>query len=54
MLFHHVPSKTLLTTDFFWNYPSDVPAGTQLWKFGMDKVYAGFYQALMITDKRTL
>jgi hypothetical protein len=52
LLFFHKPSKVLLTTDFFWAYPSDVPFGTKLWKFGMDKIYRPFYFSLMIKDKR--
>ncbi|CAM9770573.1 unnamed protein product, partial [Heterosigma akashiwo] len=53
VLFHHRESKTLLTTDLYWNYPSgpDVPFGTKAWKFGMDEVYLPFYKNLMITDK---
>jgi len=51
VLFLHKPSKTLLCTDLFWNYPSsDLPAGTVLWKFGMDRVYRPFYNSLMIKD----
>ena len=46
--FFHKPSKTLITTDFFWNYPKDAPVGTLLWKFGMDKIYLPFYKNLMI------
>ena len=44
VIFYHVPSKTLVTTDLFWNYPdSEVPFGTKLWKFGMDQIYLPFY-----------
>lgn len=42
---------TVLCTDFFWNYPNDVPLPTRAWKFGMDQVYAPFYSNLMIKDK---
>ena len=43
--FVHTPSKTLLTTDTFWNYPSrDAPFGTRAWKVGMDKVLAPLRQ----------
>lgn len=52
VLFCHAPSRTLLTTDFFWNYPTDgTAAGTRAWKFGMDSVYAPFYFNLMIKDR---
>ena len=34
----------LITTDLFWDYPGHgVPIGTKLWKFGMDRIYAPFY-----------
>jgi len=92
VLFYHAPSKSLLTTDFYWNYPSstgitneeheslpggsksklaneeegldfgvwklapkvdEVPTGSRLWKFGMDKIYKPFYFNLMVkTDQR--
>jgi len=46
--FVHTPSKVLITTDTFWNYPTkDTPAKTRAWKFGMDKVYGPFYSAFM-------
>jgi hypothetical protein len=72
VIFYHAPTKTLLTTDLFWNYPAngvpnsefgrddswelaplvnDVPLGSRLWKFGMDKVYSPFFNNLMVTDK---
>lgn len=51
VLLHHKPSRALLTTDFYWNYPPNVPTGTKLWKFGMDRVYKPFYFGLMIKDK---
>jgi hypothetical protein len=51
LLVFHRPSKVLLTTDFFWNYPKEVPFGTKLWKFGMDRIYRPFYFNLMIKDK---
>jgi hypothetical protein len=73
VVFFHEPSKTLITTDFFWNYPASgvpnaefgrddawelaptldvgVPIGSRAWKFGMDKVYAPFYNNLMVTDR---
>lgn len=83
VIFYHVPTKTLLTTDLFWNYPASdgipnsdyrysvssgsqqprndawelaprvdsIPFSSQAWKFGMDRVYAPFYNAFMITDR---
>jgi hypothetical protein len=34
----------LITTDLFWDYPGrNVPFSTKLWKFGMDRIYAPFY-----------
>ncbi|KAL7576406.1 hypothetical protein ACA910_018211 [Epithemia clementina (nom. ined.)] len=70
VIFYHKPSKSLIVTDCFWNYPSrdtpnsdfqeddtwemaprvDVPFGTSLWKFGMDKIYTPFYNNFMVTD----
>lgn len=50
VLFYHEPTKTVLTTDLFWNYPTDTPTQTKLWKFGMDVVYLPFYQKFMVTD----
>lgn len=35
------PARLLVTSDLFWNYPSDAPGGTQLWKFGMDQAGPG-------------
>ena len=51
VLFCHTPSGSLLATDFYWNYPSAVPSGTRLWKFGMDTIYHWFYFRFMIADK---
>lgn len=49
VVFLHAPSRTLIVTDLYWNYPAnDVPAGTWLWKQGMDKVYLPFYKTFMI------
>ena len=40
LIFLHKPSKTLITSDFYWNYPADgVEPGTRAWKFGMDQLY---------------
>eukprot|EP00899_Mesostigma_viride_P021460 jgi/Mesvir1/29315/Mv01573-RA.1 len=38
VLFVHLKSGSLIVTDLYWNYPSDVPLGTSAWKFGMDVV----------------
>lgn len=57
IVFFHKPTKSLMVTDVFWNYPDraiagvDVPFGTKLWKFGMDKVYAPFYRRVMVADE---
>jgi len=51
VVFLHKLSGCVMTTDLFWNYPSEgVPLGTKLWKFGMDVVYKPFYLTLMICD----
>ena len=39
VVFVHLPTKTLIVTDLFWNYPIDAPAGTRAWKWGMDEVW---------------
>lgn len=72
VVFFHVPSKTLLVTDLYWNYPTSttnadipnngpwelapsmesIPLGSQLWKFGMDKLFQPFYMNLMIQQKQ--
>jgi hypothetical protein len=72
VIFYHVPSRSLVTTDFYWNYPTsdgipnsnigekewelapaveEIPVGSKLWKFGMDKVFYPFYKKFMIKDK---
>ena len=52
VVFHHKPSKFMIVTDLYWRYPkSGTPFGTQLWKFGMDQIYAPFYKSFMIGDK---
>ena len=50
VLFVHKPSRCVMVTDLFWNYPSgsEVPLGTRLWKFGMDEVYLPFYRKYMV------
>jgi len=48
-----VPSKTLITTDLYWNWPrTNIPGGTRAWKFGMDAVYRPFYLAAMADTPR--
>jgi hypothetical protein len=51
--FFHSPTGTLITTDFYWNYPEgdNIPLGTRLWKFGMDRVYLPFYRNFMVRDR---
>ena len=71
VIFYHKPSKSLIVTDLFWNYPADeipnsqfekddtwdlaprvkIPFGTSLWKFGMDKIYAPFFNNFMVSDQ---
>lgn len=53
VVFLHKPSKILIASDLVWNYPSEVPLGTRIWKFGMDQVYLPFYRAFMIKDPGT-
>lgn len=49
VVFFHKPSKILITTDLFWDYPAcaGIPWGTKLWKFGMDRIYLPFYNSLV-------
>lgn len=49
VVFCHRPSKILFTTDLYWNYPTGtgVPFSTKLWKIGMDRIYAPFYNKFM-------
>ncbi|KOO22351.1 hypothetical protein Ctob_007682 [Chrysochromulina tobinii] len=59
VVFCHTPSRTLIVTDLWWNYPgsredvegraADVPLSTRLWKGGMDKIYRPVYNTLMRT-----
>lgn len=52
VVFVHKPSKLLIVSDLFWNYPGQgTQLGTQAWKFGMDRVYAPFYRSFMIREK---
>ena len=44
VVFCHKPSRVLLVTDLWWNYPADAPAA---WKFGMDRIYRPVYNGLM-------
>ena len=55
VVFFHAPTGVVFVTDLFWNYPdarttAGVPAGTSLWKLGMDKVYLPFYRRAMVHD----
>ncbi|CAE7705894.1 unnamed protein product, partial [Symbiodinium microadriaticum] len=54
VIFYHVASETLMCTDIFWNYPSDLPSGSALWKFLMDKVYLPFYKRFMVKSPGSL
>ncbi|GMI62754.1 hypothetical protein ScalyP_jg6397 [Parmales sp. scaly parma] len=47
VVFYHNLSNTLFLTDLFWNYPSDAPRRTLVWKAAMDKVYRPLYNSLM-------
>lgn len=50
VVFCHRPSRTLIVSDLWWNYPGDseaTPRGTRLWKAAMDKIYAPFYNTFM-------
>jgi len=59
VVFCHRPSKTLIVTDLWWNYPgarddvdgatADVPLSSRLWKLGMDRIYRPVYNRLMRT-----
>ncbi|CAK9020454.1 unnamed protein product [Durusdinium trenchii] len=54
VIFYHVPSETLITTDIFWSYPEAMPEGSKLWKFLMDKIYLPFYRRFMLKDEASL
>ncbi|CAM9223888.1 unnamed protein product [Scytosiphon promiscuus] len=52
VVFFHRPTKSLMTSDLYWNYPrEDIPFGTKVWKWGMDKVYRPFFNRFMVTDR---
>lgn len=52
VVFCHEPSRTFITADFFWNYPSDgTTLFTRVWKGGMDSIYSPFYFNIMIKDR---
>lgn len=63
VVFCHIPSKTLIVTDLWWNYPAgrddvegaaaDVPLASRLWKGGMDRIYRPVYNRLMQTSTST-
>jgi len=60
VVFCHRPSKTLIVTDLWWNYPANgqettpavtqVPLSSRLWKAGMDVIYRPVYNNLMDAD----
>lgn len=56
IVFCHKPSRTLIVTDLWWNYPGrgdvdvEVPRSSRLWKFGMDRIYRPVYNGLMKTE----
>jgi len=63
VVFCHRPSKTLIVTDLWWNYPAsrndveggaalpeEVPLSSRLWKIGMDRIYRPVYNNLMRTS----
>jgi hypothetical protein len=60
VVFFHRPSRSLMVSDLWWNYPADadadadadfqVPRSTRLWKWGMDVIYKPVYNRLMRTD----
>jgi len=59
VVFCHKPSRTLIVTDLWWNYPARgedtepvvdaVPLSSRLWKVGMDQIYRPVYNNLMRT-----
>ncbi|KAK9789919.1 hypothetical protein WJX73_002824 [Symbiochloris irregularis] len=52
VIFLHKPSGFLMTTDLWWNFPSQgIKFGTRAFKFGMDQIYRPFYTKLMVGDK---
>jgi hypothetical protein len=50
VVFCYGASGVMITADFFWNWPDDVPAATRAWKWGMDVVFKWFYFNFMIKD----
>eukprot|EP01023_Acetabularia_acetabulum_P054893 TRINITY_DN6259_c0_g1_i1.p1 TRINITY_DN6259_c0_g1~~TRINITY_DN6259_c0_g1_i1.p1 ORF type:complete len:258 (+),score=19.31 TRINITY_DN6259_c0_g1_i1:125-898(+) len=51
VVFVHGPSRALIVSDLYWNYPKDLTDGEWLWKQGMDYLYAPFYRNFMIKDR---
>mmetsp|Transcript_2104 Transcript_2104/g.9221 ORF Transcript_2104/g.9221 Transcript_2104/m.9221 type:complete len:307 (-) Transcript_2104:92-1012(-) len=54
-IFCHKETKSLIVTDFWWNWPGvdDYPGlatTVRLWRFGMDQVFLPFYKAFMVKD----
>ena len=80
VVFFHEPSKSLLFTDFYWNYPgpagtneqlknegikpvgdfgswtlapsAEVPFGSRMWKWGMDRIFYPFYMRFMVQKNK--
>lgn len=58
VVFCHTPSRTLIVTDLWWNYPDtaakgagfEVPLSSRLWKVGMDVIYRPVYNNFMRTE----
>lgn len=55
-LFVHLPTKTLLCTDFFWAYPTgpDVPRPTLAWGWAMNNIYKPVYDRVLVKDRNDL
>lgn len=53
-VFVHEPTKSLLCTDLFWNYPTDpdVPRTTMLWGWAMNNVYKPVYDKILVKDRQ--
>jgi len=51
VVFLHRPSRTLIVTDLWWNYPAgeNVPTSSRVWKWAMDTIYRPVYNRLMRT-----
>lgn len=53
-VFVHQPTKSLLCTDLFWNYPTDpdVPRTTLFWGWAMNNVYKPVYDRILVKDRQ--